>query len=209
MYVRITSLERGTRQTKTGATQTGLKVEGTKQGYQGAPDEEWSRFLTDQFDAVHIAALEDIGVGNTAVFNMVKKGQFWNIDSVTPYGQSPPAGAATHASTNTAAPAVSSPQSAAQPVPMLPALMDEEGARGIAVGAASRAVSGALVSGDYNKLIKKTVTPDVLVQIVIDMAGVLAEFIINGNEEVESSTESLLPEVMDDPISMPQDDLLF
>ena len=83
MIVKITKLVRAQRETKKGATQLGITVEGIK-FRDGVEEGEWSRFFTDQFDADIIASLEKIGTGNMADIKMEKNGQYWNPVSAKP-----------------------------------------------------------------------------------------------------------------------------
>lgn len=82
MIVRITKLERGTRQTKAGSTQAGLYVYGVKIDQNGNDEKNWEKFLPEQFNADQISQFESVGVGNTANVKMVKNGNFWNVGNV-------------------------------------------------------------------------------------------------------------------------------
>lgn len=90
MIVRITKLERGTRQTKAGSTQAGLYVYGTKLDQNGADEKNWEKFLPEQFNPEQIAQFESVGIGNVANVKMVKNGNFWNVGEVS--ADTPPSG---------------------------------------------------------------------------------------------------------------------
>lgn len=89
MIIRIDSLERGERETKTGKTQVGITVSGIKYK-DGVEEGDYKKFFTDQFDSDIISSLEKIGVGNRAEIKMEKNGQFWNPVSASPVGKQTP-----------------------------------------------------------------------------------------------------------------------
>lgn len=83
MIVRVNQLERGTRTAKSGNVQTGLWIRGVKLDQYGQDEKNWEKFLPEEYNANHIAVFEQIGIGNTVNIKMVKNGNFWNVDSVS------------------------------------------------------------------------------------------------------------------------------
>lgn len=85
MIVRINELERGERTTKNDKVQEGLWLRGIKMDQEGKfnDEDEYEKFLSEQFDADFIQTIENFGVGSELNLSFVKDGAFWNLDSVT------------------------------------------------------------------------------------------------------------------------------
>jgi len=91
MIVNLQKIEKGFRETKSGKTQEGTWIYGQSLNDDGTvKNESWKKFLVDQFDSEHIAAVERIGVGKKVELRMVKKGDFWNVDAVLEAGAGSP-----------------------------------------------------------------------------------------------------------------------
>jgi hypothetical protein len=84
MIVRITNLERGVRETSGGKEQEGLWLTGIKMEQDGSfKEDEYEKFLSEQFDSEFITTIEDFGIGSELNLSFVKDGKFWNLNSVT------------------------------------------------------------------------------------------------------------------------------
>lgn len=83
MIVKVTKLERGTREARTGNVQDGLWVYGEKLDQDGNVEKSYEKFLPTEFNGEHIAKFEEFGEGAVVNIKNVKNNNFWNINNVS------------------------------------------------------------------------------------------------------------------------------
>lgn len=211
MIIRVQELERGSRETKGGAEQEGLWVRGLKMDQTGKFEDEYEKFLSEQFDSDFITIIENFGVGAELNMSFVKKGAFWNLDSVTDNkarkrgkdsSDTPKEQPEKKAEPKTAAP-TAAPMSEG-PIKFVSTPVQ---VRTTALSLAIEAIGHGIklqTANEKFKLFPQKTTPELLAQSLQTIAESFEKFIKDvGKKKVEPKTES------DEGADTPEDEIPF
>lgn len=211
MLLKIEKLERTTKLNKNQEEMDGLWIEGMKL-YDDKPPEKWEKFLMDWKDAQHIEELERMGVGATALIKMVRNKRFWDIEYVEPWrGKTPEANSPTSGYDNPPAqpdhgdlqPGISGTATVAL-AEALDIRAKEFHVKKSALSSAIAHVGNMLIAPErFKKLLKATISPELLVQLVKDYCKIFEQYLNGGTEDEEEKAQDDQPNK--EPVELPED----
>lgn len=169
-WIKITSIKNVKKVSKAGQEYEAVEVTGMKKGYNGAPDEEWSKLLFPWRDEEIIEAFRAIGVGNTADVKQQRVGKFWEIQSVTPVKSRGKAGGAAKAGRPGGRGGDPAPRENIPVVKADPVSNDDRwlACLQLAVKIMNQWMAA---SENFKGLIKRSVTPELYKQMLIEIAN--------------------------------------
>jgi hypothetical protein len=192
MIVKISKLFEETKTSSGGKEYEVFTIEGTKKGFDGAPDEKWTKSLMPWKHAEFIETLRSIGVGGQALIKSRKEGKFWEIDSVEQYAAGKPGGSKPKPSAGGDKPAGGSPapaESSSRQVSVVytPPVSTDSKYIGMLKVAGDLVMKMMEQSPNFDKLIKKSATPELVKQMVIDLANDFYKNDPSGSTEADGS----------------------
>lgn len=196
---------------KSGKKYTATIFTGMQKGYKGAPDTPWEKKLLNFKHGDFIDTLKEIGVGGQALIKSEKQNGFWEIISVERYGAGGGGKNPTPPKTDKKSPGA---QQEDVPVPTgggVPVIYHAPAAPGDSKYLGCLRVASDLIiksmeqSENFKNLIKRTATPELVKQMVVDFAN---HFYANDPDKIQKdvATDEGMPEGSPDGGDAPPSD---